>query len=153
MPQSLTQIYLHIIFSTKNRQPFLNNEQRRKQTHAYLAGICMLRWRGTSVSSMAFAATATSASTASFELFAEDNWSFGSLSSLILLSRRNEVPTGSRVQKRPKNVFARSIATKQSADSRYRTRRLLRGVYPEQRRRARNDVTKSKYVPIFIIIF
>ena len=40
MPQSLTQIYLHIIFSTKNRQPFLNNEQIRKQTHAYLAGIC-----------------------------------------------------------------------------------------------------------------
>ncbi len=40
MPQSLTQIYLHIIFSTKNRQPFLNNEQIREQTHAYLAGIC-----------------------------------------------------------------------------------------------------------------
>ena len=40
LPQSLTQIYLHIIFSTKNRQPFLNNEQRRTQTHAYLAGIC-----------------------------------------------------------------------------------------------------------------
>ena len=40
MPQSLTQIYLHIIFSTKNRQPFLDNEQIRKQTHAYLAGIC-----------------------------------------------------------------------------------------------------------------
>ena len=40
MPQSLVQIYLHIVFSTKHRQPFLKDRQTREQTHAYLAGIC-----------------------------------------------------------------------------------------------------------------
>ena len=40
MPQSLAQIYLHIVFSTKNRQPFLKNKQIRERTHAYLSGIC-----------------------------------------------------------------------------------------------------------------
>jgi REP element-mobilizing transposase RayT len=40
MPQSLTQIYLHLIFSTKLRRPFLANKELRAKTHAYLAGIC-----------------------------------------------------------------------------------------------------------------
>ena len=40
MPQSLAQIYLHLVFSTKHRQPFLKNNEFRQRTHAYLAGIC-----------------------------------------------------------------------------------------------------------------
>ena len=40
MPQSLVKVYLHIIFSTKNRQSFLKNEEIRQRTHAYLSGIC-----------------------------------------------------------------------------------------------------------------
>ena len=40
MPQSLVQIYVHIVFSTKNRQPFLIDKDFRSRTHAYLAGIC-----------------------------------------------------------------------------------------------------------------
>ena len=38
MSQSLSKVLLHIIFSTKNRQPFLTGEQRLK-THAYIASI------------------------------------------------------------------------------------------------------------------
>ena len=40
MPQSLTQIYIHLIFSTKHRKPFLGDLDFRTRTHAYLAGIC-----------------------------------------------------------------------------------------------------------------
>jgi REP element-mobilizing transposase RayT len=40
MPQSLAQIYVHIIFSTKNRQPFLADRTLRARVHAYLVGIC-----------------------------------------------------------------------------------------------------------------
>ena len=40
MPQSLAQIYLHVVFSTKNRRPFLNNPVLRAETHAYLGGVC-----------------------------------------------------------------------------------------------------------------
>ncbi len=40
MAQSLTQIYLHIVFSTKNRAPFLSDPDLRDRTHAYLAGTC-----------------------------------------------------------------------------------------------------------------
>ena len=40
MPQSLAQIYLHIVFSTKNRQPFFKDKILRTETHAYLAGTC-----------------------------------------------------------------------------------------------------------------
>lgn len=36
MPQSLTKLYAHLIFSTKNRQPFLDDEIRPR-VHAYLA--------------------------------------------------------------------------------------------------------------------
>ena len=37
MPQSLTDVLLHVIFSTKNREPFLHDEEFRKEVHAYLA--------------------------------------------------------------------------------------------------------------------
>ncbi len=40
MPQSLAQIYLHIVFSTKNRTPFLKDKKLRDDLHAYKAGIC-----------------------------------------------------------------------------------------------------------------
>ena len=40
MSQSLVQIYLHIVFSTKDREPFLKDKLFRERTHAYLAGIC-----------------------------------------------------------------------------------------------------------------
>lgn len=40
MPQSLAQIYVHIAFSTKDRQPFLTDVAFRDRAHAYLAGIC-----------------------------------------------------------------------------------------------------------------
>jgi REP element-mobilizing transposase RayT len=40
MPQSLVQVYVHIVFSTKNREPFLNDRAFRERTHAYLHGIC-----------------------------------------------------------------------------------------------------------------
>jgi REP element-mobilizing transposase RayT len=36
MPQSLLKIYVHIVFSTKTRLPFLSNPDIRKQTHAFL---------------------------------------------------------------------------------------------------------------------
>jgi REP element-mobilizing transposase RayT len=39
-PQSLAQIYVHLIFSTRQREPLLADGAFRKQTHAYLAGIC-----------------------------------------------------------------------------------------------------------------
>jgi putative transposase len=40
MPQSLAQIYLHIVFSTKDRRPFFRDKSFRDRLHAYLAGIC-----------------------------------------------------------------------------------------------------------------
>ncbi len=39
MSQSLVQIHIHIIFSTKNRIPFLVEAGIRKEMHAYLASI------------------------------------------------------------------------------------------------------------------
>ncbi|MDM8522030.1 transposase [Desulfococcaceae bacterium HSG8] len=39
MPQSLVQIYLHIIFSTKNREPFLIDKQIREEMHAYSGSV------------------------------------------------------------------------------------------------------------------
>jgi putative transposase len=38
MPQSLTKLYAHLVFSTKNREPFLD-EHIRPRVHAYLATI------------------------------------------------------------------------------------------------------------------
>jgi REP element-mobilizing transposase RayT len=40
MSQSLSQIYLHIVFSTKHRAPFLTDGTFRAKLHAYLAGTC-----------------------------------------------------------------------------------------------------------------
>src|SRR4051812_41470563 len=40
MPQSLVQIYVHLVFSTKERAPFLKDREFRLLTHGYLAGIC-----------------------------------------------------------------------------------------------------------------
>jgi REP element-mobilizing transposase RayT len=40
MGQSLSQIYLHVVFSTKNRVPFLHDRMLREKMHAYLAGTC-----------------------------------------------------------------------------------------------------------------
>lgn len=40
MPQSLSQIYLHLVFSTKHREPFLADRPLRDRTFAYLAGTC-----------------------------------------------------------------------------------------------------------------
>ena len=39
MAQSLAKIIVHIIFSTKNRFPFLVNADIRRRTHAYLAEV------------------------------------------------------------------------------------------------------------------
>ena len=39
MSQSLSKIWTHLIFSTKNRYPFLSNPAIRKDMHAYLASI------------------------------------------------------------------------------------------------------------------
>ncbi len=38
MPRSLAKIYVHLVFSTKNREPLLP-EHIRKDLHAYLGGI------------------------------------------------------------------------------------------------------------------
>jgi hypothetical protein len=35
MPQSLVQIYVHLVFSTKDRAPFLRDLTLRQRTHAY----------------------------------------------------------------------------------------------------------------------
>ncbi len=40
MSQSLVQIYVHIVFSTKHRKPCLKDNEFRDRTHRYLAGIC-----------------------------------------------------------------------------------------------------------------
>jgi REP element-mobilizing transposase RayT len=40
MPQSLVQLYVHIVFSTKNREPFFRDAAVRNRLHAYLHGIC-----------------------------------------------------------------------------------------------------------------
>ena len=39
MPQSLCKVILHIIFSTKNREPWLDSDVRPRM-HAYVATIC-----------------------------------------------------------------------------------------------------------------
>jgi len=39
MPQSLSKVIIHIVFSTKNREPWLDSAIRPR-THAYLATIC-----------------------------------------------------------------------------------------------------------------
>jgi putative transposase len=39
MPQSLSKVILHIVFSTRNREPWLDSDVRPRM-HAYLATIC-----------------------------------------------------------------------------------------------------------------
>jgi REP element-mobilizing transposase RayT len=39
MPQSLSKVYLHIIFSTKNRQNLID-ERIENSLYEYLGGIC-----------------------------------------------------------------------------------------------------------------
>ena len=39
MSQSLVKNYIHIVFSTKNRQPFIDH-QIEKELYAYIGGIC-----------------------------------------------------------------------------------------------------------------
>ena len=39
MPQSLARVVLHVVFSTKNRVPFLKNPELRARLHAYMAGV------------------------------------------------------------------------------------------------------------------
>lgn len=40
MSQSLTQLYIHLVFSTKHRAPFLRDDELRERMHGYLVGIC-----------------------------------------------------------------------------------------------------------------
>ena len=40
MPQSLAQVYLHIVFSTKDRAALLQNKPLRDELHRYLGGAC-----------------------------------------------------------------------------------------------------------------
>ncbi len=39
MPQSLSAVYIHLVFSTKERRPFLRDEVVRKSLHAYLGAV------------------------------------------------------------------------------------------------------------------
>jgi putative transposase len=39
MPQSLANVLIHLVFSTKQRRPFLRDPQLRDEMHRYLAGI------------------------------------------------------------------------------------------------------------------
>src|SRR5262249_36153028 len=36
----LAQVYLHLVFSTKGRRPFLQDQALRERLHAYLSGAC-----------------------------------------------------------------------------------------------------------------
>lgn len=40
MPQSLSKVLVHLVFSTKNRYPFLVDKDIRNEMHAYLGGTC-----------------------------------------------------------------------------------------------------------------
>ncbi len=39
MPQSLSAVYIHLVFSTKERRPFLHDRITRDALHSYLGGI------------------------------------------------------------------------------------------------------------------
>ncbi len=43
MPQSLSAVYLHVVFSTKDRFPFFSDADTRAQIHAFLGGIAKQR--------------------------------------------------------------------------------------------------------------
>lgn len=40
MPQSLVQIYVHLVFSTSDRHRYLGDASLREKVHEYLGGIC-----------------------------------------------------------------------------------------------------------------
>ena len=40
MGQSLVQVYVHVVFSTKGRKPLLKSDEHRDRLHAYLNGTC-----------------------------------------------------------------------------------------------------------------
>jgi putative transposase len=39
MPQSLSAVYIHLVFSTKDRRPFLRDKPARDALHSYLGGV------------------------------------------------------------------------------------------------------------------
>ena len=39
MPQSLSSVYLHVVFSTKGREPWLQDPVLRGECHAFLGGV------------------------------------------------------------------------------------------------------------------
>jgi REP element-mobilizing transposase RayT len=39
MPQSLSAVYIHLTFSTKDRRPWLRDKTTRDELHAYLGGV------------------------------------------------------------------------------------------------------------------
>src|SRR5215469_148602 len=39
MPQSLAKILVHVVFSTKDRRPFLRDKKLREELHNYIGGI------------------------------------------------------------------------------------------------------------------
>jgi putative transposase len=39
MPQSLSAVYIHLVFSTKDRRPFLRDKATRDALHAYLGSV------------------------------------------------------------------------------------------------------------------
>jgi len=39
MPQSLSTVYIHLVFSTKERRPFLRDLPLREALHSYLGGV------------------------------------------------------------------------------------------------------------------
>ena len=39
MPQSLSAVYIHLVFSTKERWPFLPERETREALHTYLGGV------------------------------------------------------------------------------------------------------------------
>jgi putative transposase len=41
MPQSLAKLYVHLVFSTKGRFPFLKDDALRVELHAYLATVLL----------------------------------------------------------------------------------------------------------------
>ncbi len=43
MAQSLAKILVHVVFSTKNRQPFLCDKELREELHRYIGGILLRR--------------------------------------------------------------------------------------------------------------
>jgi len=39
MPQSLSAVYIHLVYSTKNRIPYLRDSALRSELHAYIGGV------------------------------------------------------------------------------------------------------------------